>query len=477
MAEVAHAVGSFDVDAAICAFLADSTQSALEFPKMTNGQRKEARKIVEQHQCLKCESIGLAADRRLHVFKVVEDMDQPKPMESMGDSAVDASSDSPSSDCGLDLEAAIDSFLADPQQRSLQLPQMTTEQRKQARKIAEKHPELKCESFGLAADRRLHLFKVDVSAASSARRFPVASDACTYSVKNTFITGWVDADDVEAEPVVFRSSPVRLPELSGELRDDAEAMGSATSVGEAVSSDCWPEVMRRGGCSPGASTCASGCATPRECGGETPHLPEGLRIQNTFICGISDEPVDSRAVQSMPHGMFRQCLLQDLASQEHAKFAEVPVLLGSAGIAPQPPSPPQAPPMIDTSCVGSTETQRTFSPGDDVVIEGLIKLPAFNGLSGKVQSMDEQTGRYNILMPSQEDATGQRLAMVKGENLRPAAPQQPPCFVPLLTPNAEHHMPLLTPVAEHNCCLQTPAAEYSGAFGWSTLASPTCAAR
>merc|ERR1719188_1214532 len=95
--------------------------------------------------------------------------------------------------------------------------------------------------------------------------------------------------------------------------------------------------------------------------------------------------------------------------------------------------------MIDTTFVTNADTQRIFSPGDDVVIDGLIKCPAFNGLSGKVESLDEQTGRYNVLLPMEEGCAGQRFAKVKGENLRPAPPQQPPCFIPLL-PTSEQGM-------------------------------------
>merc|ERR1711924_65131 len=38
--------------------------------------------------------------------------------------------------------------------------------------------------------------------------------------------------------------------------------------------------------------------------------------------------------------------------------------------------------------------------GADVVIEGLSKFPAFNGVCGRVQSFDEQSGRYTIMFPS-----------------------------------------------------------------------------
>eukprot|EP00438_Fugacium_kawagutii_P030626 Skav223896 [mRNA] locus=scaffold2113:18619:22268:+ [translate_table: standard] len=48
---------------------------------------------------------------------------------------------------------------------------------------------------------------------------------------------------------------------------------------------------------------------------------------------------------------------------------------------------------------------------------------AFNGLSGKVQSFDKQSGRYDVLLIS---SSGYQLAKIKGgENLRVAVPPPP----------------------------------------------------
>mmetsp|Transcript_91994 Transcript_91994/g.295882 ORF Transcript_91994/g.295882 Transcript_91994/m.295882 type:complete len:227 (+) Transcript_91994:55-735(+) len=118
-------------------------------------------------------------------------------------------------DDGYDVEGAVASFVADRFRTVLELPRMTTGQRKLARKIAESHPELTCESYGLAAERRLHLFKDGAAraAAPAAEGSPMAGstiDAMTpaYSVKNTFIDDLVG--DAAREPLVFRSIPVRL---------------------------------------------------------------------------------------------------------------------------------------------------------------------------------------------------------------------------------------------------------------------------
>ena len=41
-----------------------------------------------------------------------------------------------------------------------------------------------------------------------------------------------------------------------------------------------------------------------------------------------------------------------------------------------------------------------FAAGTEVVVEGLTRQPAFNGLRGVVQSVDGSTGRFNVLLAS-----------------------------------------------------------------------------
>jgi len=119
-------------------------------------------------------------------------------------------------------------------------------------------------------------------------------------------------------------------------------------------------------------------------------LPPGLEleVQNTFI-HYKNPPVNERAVQSMPHSMFRQCLLMETLSDQ-----------------PQKEQLQSDRPEESFSLTASTE----------VVIEGLSKFPAFNGLQGTLQSLDEQTGRYTILLKS--PVCGHKTAKVKRENFR-----------------------------------------------------------
>jgi hypothetical protein len=57
-----------------------------------------------------------------------------------------------------------------------------------------------------------------------------------------------------------------------------------------------------------------------------------------------------------------------------------------------------------------------FAVGAEVEIVGLTKMPAFNGLKAIVQGREEASGRYNVLFEFR-DASGPRLATIRGENL------------------------------------------------------------
>jgi len=142
----------------------------------------------------------------------------------------------------------------------------------------------------------------------------------------------------------------------------------------------------------------------------------GYQVRNTFIHfeGAGTEVVDQRAVQSMPHGMFSQCV-KDETEKENAPS---PIIGSDSGSGrelitePTPTLPADAP-------------KETFAPGTEVVIEGLTKFPGFNGLHGTVVSLDADTGRYNVQLSSADGSTGQS-AKIKGENLRMTVPPPPP---------------------------------------------------
>jgi hypothetical protein len=81
---------------------------------------------------------------------------------------------------------------------------------------------------------------------------------------------------------------------------------------------------------------------------------------------------------------------------------------------------------LPATAVNQKEGENKLCSGAEVVIEGLSKHPAFNGLKGIVQTFEEQSGRYNILLAS--PVRGCRSTMVKQENLRLLSSTEDSCF-------------------------------------------------
>lgn len=302
------------------------------------------------------------------------------------------------------VESAITGFLADPLRSSLELPHMTTGERKQAKKLADSYTELRCESYGFGQERRLHLFKS--AGDSSAKTVTTASvpkdhaavlaEPSTVRVKNTFIEGWAASEGADdgAEPVMFRSMPPR--QLSEDKLDLSGHM-DLTPISKAS-----PRT-ESGTTSPDRSTCASG-TSPLSQASTPVHMvfsPEGLppmQVRNTFI-HIEGMSADERVVQSMPHNMFAKCLWAESQALAAESAGTADAL---TAVAPD---------------YGAVPDSLQFVPGVEVVIEGLTKAPAFNGLHAVVQYLDAETGRYSVLLV----ANG-KMAKIKGENLRLVEP-------------------------------------------------------
>jgi len=132
--------------------------------------------------------------------------------------------------------------------------------------------------------------------------------------------------------------------------------------------------------------------------GDLPILKQAIPVRNTFV-HIHDTAVDERVIQSMPHGMFRQCVL----SESTAAVAE-------------PETQPTVYHQEDGQRQVHAEQNAVLGPGTLVVVEGLTKCPAFNGLSGVVQGWDEESIRFSVMLVS--GANGCQQAKIKGENLR-----------------------------------------------------------
>jgi len=313
------------------------------------------------------------------------------------------------SDGAIDLQAMIAAFLSDASSTTLELPQtLTADQRKEARRLADQHSELKCESYGFGEERRLHIFK--------------KGGQDRVRVKNTFIDGW-EGEGGGSEAPAFRSMPPRAPEnlLERTLQRCMDQNDGMLSLAELNLPTAGAEHSSAG---VPDSTPASVSAA------ELPPLPDNFQIRNTFI-HIESVPVVERIVQSMPHGMFRQCLEAELSSQ-------VPAVASGGAPAP-PPGPPSAPPTAAAPAViESTEVtdESLLVPGTEVIIQGLVKLPDFNGLSGVVQSLDADSGRYDVLLDTPAVQCGWRWVKVKASNCRLCMPP-PPANAPTLTMDHE----------------------------------------
>lgn len=148
-------------------------------------------------------------------------------------------------------------------------------------------------------------------------------------------------------------------------------------------------------------------AAPSEASSE--HNQEvSFPTRNTFIHFEDSEHVDERVIQSMPRNMFRNSV--------HAEALQRAAMPHTA--APKLEQATPCPTIAETD----SEERDSLTLGALVVVEGLVKCPAFNGQSAIVQSWDEETGRFDILLASPGAQGGFQQAKVKKENLRLVLP-------------------------------------------------------
>jgi len=182
-------------------------------------------------------------------------------------------------DGNFDVEKALADFLADPSCMELQLPHMTTGQRKQAKKLVDQYPEIKCESYGFGPDRSLHLFKGagrDMTSSTNEDKHP--SDRSTES-------------PASATPNLSKTSS---EDLSSSALDDMQDAD------------------------------------------DRPLSPELICVRNTFIHVESANLVDARVVQSMPHGMFSKCWSEEVGQPPAQLLPGVPCIAAPAPVAVAP---------------------------------------------------------------------------------------------------------------------------------------------
>jgi len=213
----------------------------------------------------------------------------------------------------FDVESAIRSFVADESCTTLELPaSLSVEQRRCAKKCAEQHEGVRCESFGFGAERRLHLFKQPSPKAegvSGNAELHVDEIQQAVRVKNTFIDDWVGGQ-TSSEPVQFRSLPISLLRRTLERCLQEVGDGKLSLAGsladvrmdDVASTEC-PQ-------SPACST-----PTPLESPlgglGAFTALPAGVMVPSGNLHIESTDVVD-RIVRSMPDGIFNKCLEQEL---------------------------------------------------------------------------------------------------------------------------------------------------------------------
>ena len=322
----------------------------------------------------------------------------------------------------FDVSGAVQAFLADTMSTSLELPHMTTGQRRQTKKLVEQHPKLTCESYGLGQERRLHLFKrrdeAATDVASNVIAFgdfppasapgpvgghpdkPAASMSDAMRVKNTVIDDFVeDSLDISAqEPRAVATMPPALPHNMLDITSRAEAKRDNETPSTAASSN--------------HSATVSPTASPRTEHDMSSPMQNGLAtpVVNTFI--HYSEAADKRIVQSMPHGMFGQCLITELMEDTVGKKEDD--FKPAATFTVQ-----ELRPAISTltSLDDIDVEEDALAPGSEVVITGLARFPTFNGLKGTVQSFDEEFARFSVLL--QEPVGGHKWVKVKRENLEP----------------------------------------------------------
>jgi len=310
----------------------------------------------------------------------------------------------------FDVEAVIAEFMADGSKTTLELPaSLSAAQRNVAKGVVGATQGLKSKSFGIGAERQLHLFKAGAGGEDAVR------------VKNGFIDDWV-TDDTSTEPPQFRSMPIGLsrPFETGEVDAISEQLQKFKMRGPgAPPPGAPPGAPPQRSAAPGAELSASRKPPPELLKWTPPENLQGdcfkVSVRDTFIHLEDSQAQDPRAIQSMPDGMFQQSLTAELSARQE--------FLGlTPGYSyPASAQPPAEPPAL--------------AAGAEVVVEGLVKAPAFNGRSGIVQSLDQETGRYNILLDEIPGVDTSRQAKVKFENLRLMAPP-PPAFAPGAGPAA-----------------------------------------
>jgi hypothetical protein len=257
-----------------------------------------------------------------------------------------------------DLEAALADLLHDSSRMSVELPPMSSEQRLQARKQVEQFAGLTCESYGFGEERKLHIFKKMQSECDK------SSGSC--APESTAKCDEVNADLVSDGSVrcVMDGPVCKLDLTAVGANTDASTIAASSCASDGSPASTFRESEPKFLAPPGFDLCASRCAHSKQ------------------------YRADPRVIQSMPHSMFSQHLRDEATARE----------------------------LEVDSFARSSEEIDSVVPGAQVIIYRLSRCAAFNGLTGTLQSVDEQSGLFTVVLSF--PAHGQKTVKVKRQNFR-----------------------------------------------------------
>lgn len=201
--------------------------------------------------------------------------------------------------------------------------ELSVEERKLVKTSAEKYG-LSTKSFGLAGERKIHVFKRSVSTSPE-------FEAVKYSVKNTFVDGPVDATESQATPVgpAHQSMPAGGLHACIAAQEMAVPSEQTSTLLEKLSKEAEPPLNSQSGDSTADSDSeavqdpkipiknsfvhfeedSQGNGDPRIIQSDSEAVQDPtIPIKNSFVHfdGDSDDSGDPRIVQSMPNGKFAE---------------------------------------------------------------------------------------------------------------------------------------------------------------------------
>lgn len=229
-------------------------------------------------------------------------------------------------------------------------------------------------------------------------------------------------------PLDISAVPIAIREKAGRLAREIERDGKRSSHdpeiadidNDADEEALWSAVKRDLGHIESRST-TSECAT-RDCSRPDASASLGVDLQlpaptvrGTFVHVDGVGIVDEFTVKSMPW-LLQQSSWQQAPLQSYAvPTSQVSCEAGDRIVGQWCGTQMLSTSQVSCDVATAVSTQACLPPGTEVVIGGLVKAPAFNGLHGIVDSFDHEAGRYTVRL--QTSTQENQLAKLKIENL------------------------------------------------------------